>query len=177
MMVTSNQEETTKYTMKRKILSIIAGAIALTATVTPLLVKAQSSAPSNQPGVESPKKHRGQRGAWKNLNLTQDQKDRMKQIRTDTRTKIEAVLTDEQRQKLQDAKANRGQRQHGQRQNGQRPQGGPFASLNLSDDQKAQIKQIMESSKQDIQAVLTPEQQQKIQDFKNAHPRRQPANP
>jgi protein CpxP len=177
MMVTSNQEKTTKDTMKHKILSIVAGAIALTVTATPFLVKAQSSSPSNQPGVESPKKHRGERGLRKDLNLTQDQKNRMKQIRTDTRAKIEAVLTDEQKKKLQDAKANRGQRQHGQRPQGQRREGGPFASLNLSEDQKAQIKQIMESSKQEMQSVLTPEQQQKVQDFKNAHPRRQPANP
>lgn len=176
MMVTSNQEKTTKDTMKRKILSIVAGAIALTVTATPFLVKAQSTSPAGQPGVESPRKHRGQ-GPWKNLNLTQDQKDQIKQIRTDTQSKIEAVLTDEQRQKLQDAKAHRGQRQYGQRQQGQHQHRGPFASLNLSDDQKTQIKQIMESSKQDIQAVLTPEQQQQIQDFKNAHPRRQPANP
>lgn len=161
--------------MKLKILSILAGAIALTVTVTPFLVKAQSNSPSNQPGVESPKKPRGERGPWKNLNLTTEQKNRMKQIRTDTRTKIDAVLTDEQKKKLQDAKVNRGQRPQGQRPQGQRPEGGPFASLNLSEDQKTQIKQIMESSKQEMQSVLTAEQQQKLQEFKNANPRRKPA--
>ncbi len=158
--------------MKLKTLSIIAGAIALTVTATPFLVHAQSTSPANPSGVESPKKHRGEKGPWKNLNLTQDQKNKIKKIRTDTRASIEAILTPEQKQKLRDAKANRGQRQQGQRE-----EGGRFASLNLSEDQKTQIKQIMESSKKDMQAVLTPEQQQKLQDFKNAHPRRQPATP
>ncbi|WP_017654480.1 Spy/CpxP family protein refolding chaperone [Fortiea contorta] len=156
--------------MKLKVLSIAAGALALTLTATPFIAQAQPASPANQPGVEAPKK---ERGPWKNLNLTEDQKNQLKTIRTNTRSRIEALLTPEQKQKLQEAKANRSR---GQRPQGERSQGGPFAFLNLSETQKTQIKQIMESSKQEMEAVLTPEQRQKLQEFKNnARARRQPA--
>ncbi|WP_042341275.1 Spy/CpxP family protein refolding chaperone [Calothrix sp. PCC 7507] len=163
--------------MKLKTLSIVASAIALTLTATPFLVKAQTGSPSPQPGVETPKKPRGERGPWKNLNLTEAQKTRIQEINRNTRTQIEAVFTDEQKAKLKAAfQARQAQRAQGQqRPQGQRP-GKEFADLNLSEAQKTQIRQIRESSKQQMQSVLTAEQQQKLQEFKkNAASRRQPA--
>ena len=38
-----------------------------------------------------------------------------------------------------------------------------MASLNLTEDQKAQIKTIREASKQEVQAILTPTQLQELQ--------------
>ena len=39
---------------------------------------------------------------------------------------------------------------------------GPFEQLNLTDDQKAQIKEIQESAKQQMDAVFTPEQKEQL---------------
>lgn len=92
-----------------------------------------------------------------NLNLTADQKAQLKQIRESTRSQIDAVLTPEQKAQLASAKQ---QRQQGQQ--GQKPRG-MWASLNLTADQKAQIQAIRQDSKQKMDAVLTPEQRQQLE--------------
>jgi len=109
------------------------------------------------------------------LNLTDEQKTQMRQIREATRTQIESVLNQEQKDKLRAAKEQRGQQQ-GQQQAQQRGQGREvWASLNLTADQQAQIKRIREESRQKIQAVLTPEQQQQMQQMRqNRQNNRQP---
>jgi Spy/CpxP family protein refolding chaperone len=137
--------------MKLKTLSFIAGAIALTLTAAPFAVQAQTASTSPLIVAEGAKK-----GPWQNLNLSDAQKTRIREIRRDTRTKIEGILTPEQKAKLQ-AESQNGQR--GQR----RGPGKDFRALNLSTEQKAQIRQIMQSSKQQIDEVLTPEQRQQIQ--------------
>jgi Spy/CpxP family protein refolding chaperone len=88
-----------------------------------------------------------------------------------SRTQVEAVFTPEQKAKLEAARqARQAQRQQGQRQQGQRPQAGRrgkvFADLNLTQDQKTRIQSIRQSSKQQIEAVLTPEQRAKLQELK-----------
>ena len=79
----------------------------------------------------------------------------MKEIGRNTRAQMEAVLTPEQKTKLQAAMAQRqaeyqAQRQQGQgqRQERREKRGNIFASLNLTQAQKDQMKQIRESSKQ-----------------------------
>ncbi|MFH7028305.1 MAG: Spy/CpxP family protein refolding chaperone [Heteroscytonema crispum UTEX LB 1556] len=138
--------------MKLKLMSILAGAIALSFAATPLMVNAQPNPTAPLPGEASQpfKKIEG-------LNLTQEQKDKMKEIRENTRAQIQGILTAEQQQQFQTAA------QSGQRQ---RPRQ-VFASLNLTEQQKTQIRQIMQTSKQQMQAVLTPEQQQKVEQFRN----------
>ncbi|OUL37445.1 P pilus assembly/Cpx signaling pathway, periplasmic inhibitor/zinc-resistance associated protein [Nostoc sp. T09] len=157
--------------MKVKALSLVAGAIALTLTATPFAVKAQQGFSSNRlvaqaQNTQTPKARKN--GIWQQLGLTDAQKSQIQAIRRDTRTQMEAVLTQEQRDQIkaqfQARQAQRGQRQAGQ-QPGQRPKGG-FAALNLTEAQKAQMKQIMQSSQQKIQAVLTPEQQAKFQQLR-----------
>lgn len=185
MMVASNQEKTTRQVMKLKALSLVAGAIALTLTATSFTVDAQTASPSPVLLAQSPQK---ERGPWKDLNLTDAQKNQIQAIRRDSRTKMEAVFTPEQKAKLEAAKqarraewqARKAQGQTGQRQPGQHHgrRKGDFADLNLSEIQKTQIRQIRESEKQQIQAVLTPEQRQKIEQFRqNAPSRRQQGNP
>ncbi|MEH2153114.1 Spy/CpxP family protein refolding chaperone [Nostoc sp.] len=173
--------------MKLKVLSLVAGAIALTLTATSFAVHAQTASPSPVLLAQTPQK---ERGPWKDLNLTDAQKSQIQAIRRDSRTKFEAVLTPEQKAKLEAAKQARqaerqarkaqGQTGQGQRQPGQHHGGrkGNFADLNLTEAQKTQMRQIRESEKQQIQAVFTPEQRQKLEQFRqNAPSRRQQGNP
>ncbi|MFB2894183.1 hypothetical protein ACE1CI_14830 [Aerosakkonemataceae cyanobacterium BLCC-F50] len=109
-------------------------------------------------------------GKGNRLNLTDAQKTQMRQIREATRTQIENVLTQEQKDKLRAAREQRRQQrgeqqaQQGGDRRGQRGQ--VWASLNLTADQQAQIKRIREESRQKMQAVLTPEQQQQMQQMR-----------
>ncbi|MBN3958437.1 P pilus assembly/Cpx signaling pathway, periplasmic inhibitor/zinc-resistance associated protein [Nostoc sp. NMS8] len=169
--------------MKLKVLSLVAGAIALTLTATSFAVHAQTASPSPILLAQTPQR---ERGPWKDLGLTDAQKTQIQTIRRDSRTKIEAVFTPEQKAKLEAAKQARraewqarkaqGQTGQGQRQPGQHNGGkkGDFAGLNLSEIQKNQIKQIRESEKQQIQAVFTPEQLQKLEQFRQNRQQRNP---
>jgi Spy/CpxP family protein refolding chaperone len=178
MMVASNQEEPTRERMKLKALSLVAGAIAFTLTATSFAVNAQTASPSPVLLAQTPQKGRGM---WKDLGLTDAQKNQIQAIRRDSRTKMEAVFTPEQKAKLEAAKqARQAQRRagQGQRQPGQRSRKDSFADLNLTEAQKTQIQQIRESEKQQIQAVFTPEQRQKLEQYRqNAPSRRQQGNP
>ncbi|MBC6432652.1 P pilus assembly/Cpx signaling pathway, periplasmic inhibitor/zinc-resistance associated protein [Nostoc sp. HG1] len=164
--------------MKLKAFSLVAGAIALTLTATSFAVNAQTASPSPVLLAQTPQK---EKGPWKELGLTDAQKTQMQAIKRDSRTKMEAVFTPEQKAKLEAAKqARQAQRQagQGQRQPGERRGKGGYADLNLTEAQKTQIRQIRESEKQQIQALLTPEQRQKLEQFRqNAPSRRQQGNP
>lgn len=157
--------------MKLKTLSLVAGAIALTLSATPFAVKAQPGFSANKlvaqaQNTQTPKARKN--AIWEQLGLTDSQKSQIEAIRRDTRTQMEAVLTQEQKNQiqaqLQARQAQRGQRQAGQ-QPSQRPKKG-FGALNLTDAQKTQMKQIMQSSQQKIQEVLTPEQRTKLQELR-----------
>jgi len=86
------------------------------------------------------------------LNLTLEQRQRIQQIRQHARAQIQAVLTPEQRQQLSQWRTqNREQRRT------------IMKNLNLTEAQKVQIRQIHAHTRQQIQAILTPEQRQKIE--------------
>ncbi|MDZ7962018.1 MAG: P pilus assembly/Cpx signaling pathway, periplasmic inhibitor/zinc-resistance associated protein [Aulosira sp. DedQUE10] len=172
--------------MKVKTLSLLAGAIALTLTATPFAAQAQRGFSSRQQVAQVPNAQRPDKGPWQQLGLTDAQKTQIQQIKRDSRTQIEGILTQEQKDQLkaqfQQRQAQRSQRQA---QGGQRPQGQQpgqrgkkgFESLNLTETQKTQIKQIMESSQQKIQALLTPEQRTKFEQLRqNARSRWQQRN-
>jgi periplasmic protein CpxP/Spy len=90
----------------------------------------------------------GKRGNHLNdLNLTPEQKSKMQQIWTSTRTQMNEVLTPEQRQQLTDSK---GQARRGK-----------WKSLNLTADQQARLKAIRQAKREQMNAILTPEQQAK----------------
>lgn len=155
--------------MKFKSLSLIAGAVALTLTTTSFAVKAQTSSASPlllaQAQEQGPRQ--GKKGAWSELGLTQAQQTRLREIRQNTRTQIEGVLTQEQKDQLRTAaEARRAQRQAGQPGQRQGRGGKGFAGLNLTEDQKNRIQAIKESSKQQMDAVLTPEQRTKLQQIR-----------
>ena len=166
--------------MKLKTLSLIAGTLALTLIATPFAVQAEQNSSSPQAGQEWQKE-----SPAKKLNLTPEQKAKIKEIRSNTRTQIEAVLTPEQKTKLQAAMAEhkaqrQAQRQQGQeqRREGRGKRGDIFASLGLSTEQKAKMKEIRELSKQQMDAVLTPEQKAQIKQMReNMRSRRQQNKP
>ena len=103
--------------------------------------------------------------------LTPEQKrDKFRQLRASTHQQILGVLTPEQQQQMKQLRS-----QHagmgGGKGAGMGRGMGPLAHLNLTDDQRAKIQPILQSSRQQAQAVrndttLTPEQKQaKIRDI------------
>ena len=174
--------------MKLKLMPLLAGAIALTLAAVPLatqIVQAQSN--PGTPSQSGPRMMKGMRG-MNALNLTAEQKAQMQQIHQETKAQIEQVLTAEQRQQLEAAKsqkqAARAERHAARAQGQARPEGqtrerrGPFANLNLSADQQTRIREIKQASRQQMEAVLTEEQRQKLNELKQARQtRRQSTQP
>jgi Spy/CpxP family protein refolding chaperone len=128
--------------MKLKTLSFITGAIALTLTAVPYIAKVQAGTPSPLLVAQS---NQG-KGPWASLNLTEEQKSQIRTIRQNTR------------QQLQGFKQELGLAQ-GQRIN--------YKSLTA--EQKQTLKGIKKLEWQQIQAVLTPEQRQQLQQIKHHH--------
>ncbi|WP_315789349.1 Spy/CpxP family protein refolding chaperone [Fischerella sp. JS2] len=141
--------------MTLKKLSLLAGAVALSLTALPFAVQAQTtSSPFLVAQVPQGK------GPLQNLGLTEAQKAQIAEIRRNTKAKMDAVLTPQQREQLANARQNR-QANRQDRRNIK-------ASLNLTEDQKAQMRQIMKSQKSQIDAVLTPEQRQQLQQMRES---------
>lgn len=143
---------------------MLGGLIAFSVVAAPFIVKAQAQTPAQSTPTQTT--HRNHHGKWNKLNLSDTQKAQLKTIHEETRTKIKGVLNSEQQAKLQTMMQ---ERQGQNRQAGQQAgKGGRdrWASLNLTDDQKAQIKAIKEAQKTKMQKVFTPEQQQQIQQMR-----------
>lgn len=128
-----------------KIIPFLAGVLALTVAAAPLAVKAD-----NQPNQSLQAQNKPQ---FAGVELTQQQKDQMEQIRRDTRVQIEQLLTPQQREQFKTAMQNR--------------QGGraAFAAMNLSPEQQTKMRTILQSSKSRAEAVLTAQQRQQIQKY------------
>ncbi|MEH1852842.1 MAG: P pilus assembly/Cpx signaling pathway, periplasmic inhibitor/zinc-resistance associated protein [Nostoc sp.] len=165
--------------MKLKVLSLVAGAIALTLTATSFAVHAQTASPSPVLLAETP------HGRWKDLNLSSLQESQIKDIHQQTWQQIEnTVFTPDQKAQFEAAKQARkaawqerkaqGQTSQQTGQHHHRHGGGIFAKLNLSQAQKDQIKALKKSERQKIKAVLTPAQQQQIQQFRQNRQQRIP---
>jgi putative peptidoglycan lipid II flippase len=88
------------------------------------------------------------------LNFTPEQKQQIKQLLVEDRLQIDAVMTQEQRQKTIEM----------QRRNKVVNQG--WKKLNLTASQKAALKAMRDAKKQELKAILTPEQQAKIKSGK-----------
>ncbi len=84
-----------------------------------------------------------------NLKLTDEQKTKLKGIQENYRSKMENILTDQQKNQL---KAAQGQ---GKGRKG-------MQSLNLTDAQKQQMKDLRQSQRQEVDNVLTAEQKQQL---------------
>ena len=122
--------------------------------------------PAQAEGEQAPLTHRQARLA--DLNLTPEQQQQIRQIRQNARAQIQQVLTPQQRQQLsqlrnQDPKQRRA----------------AMKQLNLTEAQKAQIRQIRAQTRQQIKAILTPEQRQQLAAWRQQRQkwRGQPTNP
>ena len=131
--------------VSRKFFSIVTGAMLIVAPLFTAYSNAQAAPTGNR--ME-------QSAEWKQfrkeLNLTESQKAQLKEIRTQSRAQMDAVLTDAQKAQLKTMKESR-------TQGGERDKGG-WKQLELTADQKNQLKKIRESAKAKEQAVYTPEQ-------------------
>ena len=137
--------------MPFKFIPVLASAIALSIATAPLAAQAETTAPAPQTIAQA--KDRGAR-RFEQLGLTQEQRDKMAEIRQNTRAQVEAVFTPEQRQQLEAARESRQKRREA------------MASLNLTPEQKTRLQQIRQSAKSQFEAVLTPEQRQKLQQMR-----------
>ncbi|PAX51182.1 P pilus assembly/Cpx signaling pathway, periplasmic inhibitor/zinc-resistance associated protein [Brunnivagina elsteri] len=141
--------------MNSRNLSIVASIFAFSLTAIPFAAKADvftshSNLDSNSQIVAQAQPEKKDRKAnfekfAQELGLTDDQKTKIAEIRANTRTEVDKILTPEQRQERQQRKAER-QANPQNRQEGRRNRG---FKANLTDAQKAEIKKIMQSSKGD----------------------------
>jgi len=152
-----------------KPLPLLAGAIALSLSLASTLPAfSQPTGPSAPTEQNRMLRHRN----W--LNLTPDQQARMERIRQNARSQIDTILTTEQKELLQRDRENRENPRAGERRGMPRP---PFASLDLTAEQRSRIEAVMRSSKEQIDALLTPEQRQQMQQHKQQHQQRRQASP
>jgi Spy/CpxP family protein refolding chaperone len=136
--------------MKIKLMPMLAGAIVLGAIATPFALNAQAN-PSAQPLLAQAQQHQSK---WSQLNLTEQQQQQMRQIREETRTQMQSILTPEQQQKLQAAMQNDQGRNH---------QAWREVMASLTDEQKAKKRELMQQQKSRFEAILTAVQKQQLE--------------
>jgi periplasmic protein CpxP/Spy len=144
--------------MNRQLISKFTGAvvsIALGASTLLALTTGLASAQTPSTQTPSPQTHHESR-ELSGLNLTQQQRDQIDQIRSQTRSQIESILSETQRTQIRTAM-----------QQGQDDRAA--AAANVSADQQAQIRQIFQASRQQMASVLTPDQQQLQQHRRERH--------
>lgn len=148
-------------------------ALGLLSTVAACSQTPTSATPSKESTIaESPNPDPSMRRS-NFLNLTADQQTKIEQIRQNQRSQIEAILTQEQKNQLQQERENRksgtGENRRTPR-TGENRQMGPFASLNLTAEQRSKIEAVMRSSREQMDTVLTPEQRQQLQQRQRQQP-------
>ncbi len=92
----------------------------------------------------------GRGGHLEQLDLTDAQSAEIEAIRTNTRSQMEALLTDEQRTALENSEA------EGRR---------AWRQLDLSEEQRSQMRELREASREQVQGVLTEEQRQQLEEL------------
>ncbi len=137
--------------MKIKFLSLVAGVSALILSLTPMAASA-----------------RGFRNGFSELNLTPQQEAQIEQIRENAQSQMQNLLTPEQRQQFETMRQQGWQKGQGQpggqgQQVGQgRQRGQGMGRMNLSAEQREQMRSLRESTHQQIRNILTPEQQEQL---------------
>ena len=116
------------------------------------LVACQTSVPPTQnvPGSSANEQMQGFPGV-RGVNLTEEQKTKVQAIQENYRSKIDNILTSEQKDAMSAAT-----------QQGQNPRQA-MRNLNLSSDQKKQVREVMQSQREEISNILTDEQKQQLQ--------------
>ena len=134
--------------MKLKKLSLLVGAIAIAFSITPLAANAQVNRNAPLRVAQANRQHPP------DLKLSQKQIGEINQIRANTRTQIQNVLTLEQRQKIQtDLQARKNPRE-------------VFASIQFTQQQQNQLRSIMVNSQKQMEGVLTPQQKQELEKWR-----------
>jgi periplasmic protein CpxP/Spy len=143
--------------MKLKNLSLIAAAFALSLTVAPSGVKAETTSTSPLIVAQGQQQAPGPR-----IQLSEAQKTEIEKIRLDTRTRIEKIFTPKQKKQLE-ASLKAGQ-----------PAQQALGSLKFSPEQQTQLRDIMQSSQQKVEGILTTEQKQQLLQMRQNRPQQQP---
>jgi periplasmic protein CpxP/Spy len=130
--------------MNRYLKLVLPSMAAIALVGTPTLAQAQSTAPNQQ-------RQERRQDLRQKLNLSEDQKKTMQQIREETKAKIRGVLDQDQLAKFDAA----------QQQNPKEKRG-VLRSLNLRTDQQEKIRGIMQESREKMRGVLTQEQRDQI---------------
>jgi len=139
-----------------KLVSLFASVVAL-ATMGSQVALAQPARQNTTPPANSQPNSQPQT-IEEFLGLSQQQVKQIRDILVDRQEKIVAVLTEQQRKLLMAAMENQRQNQN-QNQN----PAAVIQQLNLSKEQQDRIGTIVKASNEQIRAVLTPEQLQKLQ--------------
>ncbi len=151
-MTNLNQVEAARF-MKLKFMSVLAGAITALSFASVLIVAGTPLAAKAQPTQTSPASP-GQvqnQSPMAGVQLTQQQKDQLDQIRSNTSAQIQKILTPEQQNRYKVAlQAGQGRQT-------------AVAAMKLTDAQKTQLRQVVESARSQASAVFTSQQRQQIQ--------------
>jgi periplasmic protein CpxP/Spy len=160
-----------RYEVNIKLMAVLTGVLTIAFSATPFAVKAKTGTPTQPLLAQATIQAR--QGQFVNLNLTQEQTEQLRKIHEETRQKIEALLTPQQREQYKTTLENRRNPMRngygipnsvlpspGKRQN-------ILTTLNLSKQQKNQIRQIVESSRTRLNTILTNEQRKQLQQFRD----------
>jgi len=90
------------------------------------------------------------RGFMEQLNLSAAQKEQIRQIRQQSKSKLSTIFTEAQKNEMRQA-----------RQERRKP------NLSLTENQKTQMAALRQETQQKIQAVLTPEQKQQLEQLRS----------
>ncbi|NJL38988.1 MAG: hypothetical protein HC899_21260 [Leptolyngbyaceae cyanobacterium SM1_4_3] len=122
--------------MKLKLIAFAAGTTLLLTPLTPGLVRAQTEGFPVLEGIE----------------LTEQQQTQLDDLRQQTRTQVEGILTEQQREQFISTLT--------EEQNLR----SAIAALDLTDQQKEQLRPVFQSVRTQIGEILTPEQRQQLRD-------------
>jgi len=143
--------------MSRQFFSLVTGAMLIVAPLFATYSNAQAAPTGNRMERSAQRKQ-----FQTQLNLTASQKAQLREIRTQSRAQMEAVLTDTQKTQLKTMKAS----------GAQGDERGGWKQLGLTAEQKTQLKKIRESAKARQEAVYTPEQKALMAKYRAENPRK-----
>lgn len=119
--------------------TLVAGIVGFVMTATPMTALAQSATSPTEffPVLE-------------NVNFSSEQQSQLTQLRQQTRSQLETIVSSEQRQQF--------------RQSLTRGKGlwAAISAMQLSPNQKGQVRQVLRSSRQQLARIVTPAQRQQI---------------
>ncbi|MGB7441651.1 MAG: hypothetical protein WA919_11320 [Coleofasciculaceae cyanobacterium] len=125
--------------MKIKLFPLLASLAAISISAAPMLANAE-------PGS----------GKFSNLNLSTAQQEQLDQIRENTDSQIEAILSPEQQQQFQNMREQREQMRQAKK------------ALNLTEEQREQMREIRRSAREQMQQVFTEEQRQQLSEMRGS---------